>query len=308
MTSTRLIYSAIIIVVILFLIGLDLRLGVEVSNGGTGRPGMVLFVCVLVLGLMAANEVLHFDSGLSDRGVKPWAVYCGTAVIILVGAVPLLFQEYPENCSVGRLGWLAYGMAAAVGLSFVSKMFGYRIGDRVFDDIGRTILIAAYTGLLFAFWFPIRTSYGNEWGMVALLSLLVTVKMSDAMAWGIGKHYGRHKLAPRLSPGKTIEGLLGGLVGGCIGALIVFYLVAPGMTGQSSSATFWVIVLFAIAVTAAGVLGDLAESLLKRDGGVKDSSHWLPGLGGITDMVDSLLVAGPVVLGFWNSGLVGPNI
>ena len=93
-----------------------------------------------------------------------------------------------------------------------------------------------------------------------------------------------------------------------MGALIVFYLVAPQLTGQSSAASWWLIILFAIAVTAAGVLGDLAESMLKREGGVKDSSRWLPGLGGITDMVDSLLVAGPVVLGFWNSGLFGASV
>jgi phosphatidate cytidylyltransferase len=305
-TRLRLIYSAIIIAGILCLVWLDFRLGTEVANGGWGCPGIVLLVSILVVGPLAANEVLHFDPHLGQRRIRPWAVYSGTCVIILFAAIPMLYQDYSAHCPIGRLGWLAFGVAAATGIAFVSQMIGYKAGDRVIDDIGRTLLIAIYAGLFLAFWLPIRFGYNNAWGMVALLSLFVTVKMSDAAAWAVGKRFGRHKLAPQLSPGKTLEGLAGGLLGGYLGAVTVFYLVAPQITGQSTSANGWTILLFSLLVTAAGVVGDLAESLLKRDGGVKNSSRWLPGLGGVTDLVDSLLVSGPVVLAFWNSGMLAP--
>ena len=138
--------------------------------------------------------------------------------------------------------------------------------------------------------------------------MYVTVKVSDAMAYAVGKICGRHKLAPELSPGKTIEGLIGGLMGGCLGAFIVFWVVAPRMTGADCAASWWMIVLFGLVVTIVGIVGDLSESLLKRDGGVKNSSRWLPGLGGVMDIVDSLLPAGPVVFAFWVTGWFGPVV
>ena len=141
---------------------------------------------------------------------------------------------------------------------------------------------------------------------VALLSLFVPVKMSDSMAWLVGRNFGRRKLAPELSPGKTVEGMMGGMAGGCLGALLIFLVIGPWITGQEAVAPWWMILVFGIVATAAGIVGDLAASLMKRDGGVKDSSSWLPGLGGILDMTDSLLAAGPVVMALWATGLFGP--
>ncbi len=303
MTRTRLIASAIVVATILSLLWLDYQCG---TPAWLNRPGLVLGICCLVLGLMAASEILHFNSADLNRRVKPWAVYLGTVVAIAFAFVPQLDPAYPADCSIGRIGWLAFAMAAALGIAFVSQMIGYRKGDHVMNDVSRTMLVIAYVGLLFGFWAPIRGFQNNEWGLVALLSLFVTVKMSDSMAYLVGRAWGTRKLAPELSPGKTVEGLLGGLAGGCAGALLVFWVLGPWITGQPPSAHWSLIIGFAILVTGAGVMGDLAASLMKRDGGVKDSSRWLPGLGGIIDMTDSLLTAGPVVMAFWASGLLLP--
>lgn len=303
MTRARLIYSAIFIAIILLLVYIDVRIGEETA---WNRPGVVLFASAVGVGLLVANEVLHFHRGLESR-IKPWAVYAGTLFTIVVAYSPVFIDTGdPLTCPTGRLGWLAWGFVGAVGIAFVSQMVGYRPGVPVIDDVARTILIIAYAGLLISFWGPIRDTGNNLWGMVALLSLFVTVKMSDAAAWLFGKLWGRRKLAPALSPGKTVEGFFGGLLGGVLGAAIVFYAVAPMMTGEATAASPGLIVAFAIAVTLAGVLGDLTESLLKRDAGVKNSSSWLPGLGGIADLVDSLVTAGPVVLAFWMTGWMGP--
>ena len=302
MLRWRLISAAVLITVILLLVALDFYLG---SDTSLGRPGLVLFVATLVVGLMAASEILFFNQN-NRNGVKSWAVYLGTALVIVMAFIPNFHADYAADCPVGRLGWALFGIAAAVGISFVSQMIGYRQDKPVVDDVARTLMVIAYIGLLLGFWAPIRSCVDNAWGMVALLSLYVTVKVSDSMAYTVGKIFGKTKLAPNLSPGKTIEGVLGGILGGCLGAFIVFYLVAPRLTGQSTAAPWWLIVVFAVVVTVVGIVGDLCESLLKREGGVKNSSRWLPGLGGVMDIIDSLLAAGPVVLAFWTTGWFGP--
>lgn len=302
MLRWRLISAAVIVTAILVMIWADFQLG---SADSLNRPGLVLGVALMIVGTMAANEVVSFNT-TSNSGVKKWAVYAGTALVIGFSFIPCLYENYPADCSVGRLGWPMFGMAATIGLAFISQMIGYKPGDQVLDDVARTVMVVAYIGLLLGFWAPIRSFVDNGWGMVALLSLFVTVKISDSMAYTVGRIFGKHKLAPNLSPGKTIEGMLGGLLGGCLGALFVFYYLAPRITGEASPAAWWFVILFGVVVTLVGILGDLSESLLKRDGGVKNSSRWLPGLGGIMDIIDSLLPAGPVVYAFFATGMLTP--
>jgi phosphatidate cytidylyltransferase len=133
--------------------------------------------------------------------------------------------------------------------------------------------------------------------MVALASLIATVKMSDTGQYFVGRAFGRHKLAPRVSPGKTWEGVLGGVLFAVIGAGLAFWF--------SGRFDLVGVICYAFALAPAGIIGDLAESLLKRDVGVKDSSTWMPGFGGVLDMLDSLLVAAPVAYLFWALGWVG---
>jgi phosphatidate cytidylyltransferase len=137
-------------------------------------------------------------------------------------------------------------------------------------------------------------------GMLALISLIATVKMSDTGQYFAGRLFGRHKLAPRVSPGKTWEGLVGGFAFAIATAWFVFAWVGPRIAGSAApKPSFAVILLFAVSVAVAGLLGDLAESMLKRDAGVKDSSTWMPGFGGVLDLLDSLLGAAPVAYIIW---------
>ncbi|MGI9519136.1 MAG: phosphatidate cytidylyltransferase [Pirellulaceae bacterium] len=304
MLKKRLISAAIVLSVIALLVWAELWLG---SPETLGRPGLVLFGCCLVVGLMAASEMLYFNKDVASQ-IQHWPAMTGTAFVIVLAFVPVWWQAYPADCPIGHLGWILYGVVAALGLALISQILKYQPGNRVFDNVARTVLVPAYVGVLISFWSPIRALYDNEWGMLALLSLFVTVKLSDVMAFTIGKSFGKHRLAPNLSPGKTVEGLVGGLLGGCLGAVIVFYLFAPWLTGTSTAAPWWAVVIFGLVVAIVGVAGDLSVSLFKREGGVKDSSRWLPGLGGIMDMVDSVLPAGPVVYAFWATGSFGPVV
>ena len=143
--------------------------------------------------------------------------------------------------------------------------------------------------------------------MVALVSLIAVVKMGDIGAYTVGRLIGRHKMAPSISPGKTWEGLAGGLLFSCFGSYLTLGVFAPKLGLETANAMPWIgWIAYGVAVGAAGVLGDLAESLLKRDARRKDSSDWLPGFGGVLDILDSILGAAPVAYLFWVLGVVGP--
>ena len=113
-----------------------------------------------------------------------------------------------------------------------------------------------------------------------------------------------------LSPGKTVEGAVGALVFACLGSWATFrwpvrWLV-PVTQGQSAGTSpWWGWILFGLLVGGTGLMGDLAESMLKRDVGRKDSSSWLPGFGGVLDILDSILLAAPVAWLCWALRVVG---
>ncbi len=127
---------------------------------------------------------------------------------------------------------------------------------------------------------------GRNWVFYALTITCI----SDSAAFFTGRAMGRHPLAPRISPGKTWEGTIGGLVGA---AIISLFFILP--TPLHLDFTWWAAILLGLVVSVFGQLGDLVESLLKRNMGVKDASHLLPGHGGILDRIDSIVFASIVV-------------
>jgi phosphatidate cytidylyltransferase len=134
-----------------------------------------------------------------------------------------------------------------------------------------------------------------------ILYLIVVVKASDVGAYLVGSTCGRHKMFPRISPGKTWEGLAGGFIFGILASLILFWLWhRPGQESTLAgfgrlSITFGHALFLGAFLAAIGVVGDLVESLLKRSAGLKDSGCIFPGMGGILDVLDSLLFAAPAL-------------
>jgi phosphatidate cytidylyltransferase len=166
------------------------------------------------------------------------------------------------------------------------------------------LFVVAYIGVQSIFLIALRTFDGNQTGMAALVSLILVVKMSDTGAYTFGRLFGKRKLAPKLSPGKTIAGAIGGLATGCAASCVFFQWIAPAMTGDAGSGAVWGPLLYGAILTIAGMIGDLSESLIKRDMEQKDSSTWMPGLGGVLDVIDSLLVAAPIAYLCWAAELV----
>jgi len=151
-----------------------------------------------------------------------------------------------------------------------------------------TLLGAAWLGALGGTMAALRLVPPERGGPWVLMLLLTTSMMADSTAFFVGSAVGRHKLAPRISPGKTWEGLAGGLAGAIVGTLIVRHFGLQWIPLSHA-------VVLAVLVALAGMAGDLAESLLKRWAGVKDSGALFPGHGGMLDRLDSLLLGAPVL-------------
>jgi phosphatidate cytidylyltransferase len=135
--------------------------------------------------------------------------------------------------------------------------------------------------------------WGGLEGRALVMYLIIVVKFTDIGAYFIGISIGRHKFLPRVSPAKTWEGLIGGLAVG-IAASCLFYLFSDGNLGVVKITAVDAVVL-GVLLPVAGTIGDLTESLLKRAAGVKDSGRILLGMGGVLDVIDSLLFAAPAL-------------
>ncbi len=274
----------------------------------TGHIGIMFIIIVIPVSMAAGDEL---RSMWKDRDDCPnmLVVLIGMAAILGFSCAPVFWKEYPPNCPVGKTGWTLFGFGIATGAAFVYEMVRYSGNEHgvIGARLGRTLLIFGYVGLLFSFLSHVRLFGPNQLGMFAFFSTCAIPKFSDAAAYFAGKSLGRNKMTPKLSPGKTVEGTIGGLIGGIGAALFVFYVIAPNVFGVSEPFRWWAVILLGLALSVAGIIGDLAESLLKRESETKDSSSWLPGLGGILDIVDSIMVAVPVAYAFWVSEILIEN-
>lgn len=292
MLRWRLLSAFLIIFVVLGFIFLDYA-------GVWGAPmGLWMLPLLLLVTLLATAEVLAL---LKSSGLEPvsWAVYASNLMVVLGSSIPIFYElsgeQYPENCPFGQLGWPTVMTGLALMLIFASEMRRYQDPGRVMVQVSTGLLAVVYVGLLLSFLIALRRFENSQTGMIALISVVAVVKLSDAGAYFVGRTCGRHKLAPKLSPKKTVEGALGGLLFGSLGSVLYFGLLVPlifGLNQDAGSASDWGRwILYGFILTVAGMVGDLVESLWKRDAGQKDSGSWLPGLGGLLDVLDSLLVA-----------------
>ena len=304
MLRWRLISATIILSILFGLIYLDV---VYPIRGVAGAWLLPISLLAVVGGLAELLDML------ASGGHRParWAVYTGSLLVFLATCAPLgwplLGNTYPADCPLGKLGWPLTATAGATLLAFWAEVLRYREPGKALVNIALSVFAICYVGLLTSFLVLLRTVNSTEplWGMIALLSTISIVKMSDTGAYTFGRLFGKHKLAPRLSPGKTIEGLIGGLVTAVATALLWPLLLIPMILPEAATPSLVGWFLCGLMIAIAGVVGDLAESLLKRDMGCKDSGRWVPGLGGFLDILDSLLFAAPVAFTCWTIGLLG---
>jgi phosphatidate cytidylyltransferase len=273
------------------------------------RPGGVMLLVAVAVAALAAGEMRRI---YRQRGVilASSSVYMGALLPVLVSGVPVVFPNVSVNPTLGYLGWLAFGLCFGLMATFAGEMRRYDAPGHSIVNVAHAALSVLYIGGLVGMLVQLRianapNSVAGFRGLYPLIATIATVKLSDIGQYVVGRTIGRRKLAPLISPGKTWEGAIGGIVLATLLAAGLINLVNEHVYGIKP-AHFLVIWAFALTVAVAGLLGDLAESLLKRDAGVKDSSDWMPGFGGVLDLLDSILFAGPVAYMWWVVGVLAP--
>lgn len=213
---------------------------------------------------------------LAGLSAQPRRVAYAASVAALVGVLYLLPQLAAGVMALALLWWLL-ALVLVLGYPASSRYWGGTAGRLL---IGLLVLLPAWQGLVLL----------KQWpqGNALILAVMVLVWGADIGAYFAGRAFGRRKLAPQVSPGKSWEGVLGGMLASLLLTLGV------GLYRQWTTHELAVALAGAAFLVLVSVLGDLAESMFKRQAGVKDSSNLLPGHGGVLDRIDSLTAAVPL--------------
>ena len=264
------------------------------------RPAWWLLPVAFLLAAIGARELVALLAA-AGRPVAAPLVVVGTLGIVMAAAV----DSGTAAASPATLGWVAAACMAAVAACFVEGIARYRPGDRVLGRAAAGAVAAVGLGLPLAFLVGLRLldrrgtdGTAEPLGLLPLVSLVAVVKAGDIAAYVVGSLVGRNRMAPLLSPGKTWEGAAASLAA----SVAVAWLVLERVGWPTTARPWGDWLAYGLLVGGAGMLGDLAESLVKRDLGAKDSGQSLGSLGGVLDLVDALLLAAPVAWLLWVAG------
>ncbi len=261
------------------------------------RGGLWYLGTVIAIILLGQREFYRL---IEDKGAHPLVSY-GLAAGAALPVVAYLGNEYHATV-----------LMTATLLAVMMRQLGKAQITEALASISGTFFGVFYVGWLMSHAVVLRNFHDAvlsrrgagaietlgivpEAGIFFMLFALTVVVLCDAGAYFAGRAYGRRKLAPRVSPGKTVEGSIGGLLLGTAGgfaAKAVFDVFWPELS-QSFS---WVAAgVFGPVISAGAIVGDLVESLLKRDAATKDTGRLLPGMGGVMDRIDSPLLGIPLM-------------
>ena len=263
------------------------------SNSSLVSDGVFLIIIVF-LALAGLTEFY----GLAEKRGLACFKWCGLlgGVLLMVGTFLELIGKIGTQGSPARVNDFETGFIILFVLGLCVRQLVSKSGASGITAIATTLLGLMYVPWLLNFiqkinYFPFSTGAAPDAGKYFLLYFILVTKFSDMGAYSVGSLIGRHKMIPRISPGKTWEGFAGAVVVSTAASLVFVYFFGGRMAGMNLlHATILGIVL---SVTA--VIGDLIESLFKREAGVKDSGDLFPGIGGILDLLDSLLFNAPLM-------------
>ena len=244
-------------------------------------PPMYLGGFFLIALVAAAWEWSRLLAPEAGRAAWIYALFCLVIILFMLGM---------QNAS-----WQFALLLLAVIFWFFVAPFILAKGMNLSMQKLRPFYVVLGLILLPATWFALV--FLRELGLIFLLSAMALVWVADIGAYFVGKAFGKHKLAVQISPGKSIEGAIGGLILCYVYAFSCVYFLSFESTlfGAWAIRFGWVPMFVMVTVLAAfSIFGDLFESQLKRLAGVKDSSHLLPGHGGVLDRVDALIPTMPI--------------
>jgi phosphatidate cytidylyltransferase len=243
------------------------------------------------MNLVIGRAVWEFYVICEAKGLRTYKVWGVIATVALISG-SWFFYRHTDRVE------LSYDFDVLILLVFTLGVF-LRQFPQKHNPAGIETMSVTIFGLLYVAWlgnFITRVNFASDQGRYFVMLLVVATKFTDIGAYLTGSTIGRHKMIPRISPKKTWEGTIGGIVFAIGGAVMCLYWprqLSDGMRAAGMDLTHALVLGLLLGVAA--VIGDLAESLIKREAGVKDSSTILPGHGGALDLLDSLLFTAPLL-------------
>lgn len=244
-----------------------------------------LFVAIAVLALGAGLFEFFTLTKKLELKADAGLAYLGAAALV----VAFIFDA-PAKAPELLLLTLALSLIVVI----IAETFRFQKDfSKLLAGLGVTVFGVIYIAFLGGFLIATRVGFENVPGLSTklLLFFFAVIFGSDSGAYFAGRAFGKHKLAPAISPGKTIEGLIGGLLAAAVIAAACSWSFFPELN-------VWFAIGLGTVMAAVGVLGDLAESAMKRGSGTKDAANILPGHGGLLDRLDSLLLNAPILYYF----------
>ena len=267
--------------------------GVVLGGMFSGHKQLSDYVFIGIMLLLSVTGLAEFYGLVEKRGLacfKRWGLFGG--VLLMVGTFlhctgKLGQNDLPAFTNDFELNFLVLFVLSLCVRQFVSKTNAAGIAA-----ISTTLFGLMYVPWLLNFIQKINFFPGlGENGKYFVLYFILVTKLSDTGAYAVGSLIGKHKMIPRISPGKTWEGFGGAIVVSTGASLLYTHFLAHKMPGMT-----WVhAVILGVILSSTAVIGDLIESLFKREAGVKDSGSLFPGIGGILDLLDSLLFNAPIM-------------
>jgi phosphatidate cytidylyltransferase len=248
--------------------------------------------CLLLIALFGLAGQWEFYRAQEEKGHKVFeksGLFCGVLIFFA--------SWYFLVLNPARAGYVHFGLE----LVLVFSLLGGLIRLVIVDEHHKTPIITAaltvlgllYVPFLFNFVALLAFMPGHTWeNRYLLIYLLAVTKFSDVGAYVIGSLIGRHKMIPRISPGKTWEGFAGAITTSLIFSVVMVELLGPTRLPQINLRDS---IILGLLLPLVSVVGDLAESVVKRDASIKDSGNTIPGIGGALDLIDSILFTAPVL-------------
>lgn len=257
-------------------------------------------VFLIIMALLTWAGLVEFYGIVRKLGLScysNWGIFGG---LLLIVATFLFFTRHlGKDTTPGRVNDFEMSFLVIFVLGLCIRQFLSKTTTTGVVAISTTLFGLMYVAWLLNFiqkinFFPFQnffpTAHGNEGQFYVLYFILVT-KFSDCGAYCVGSLIGKHKMIPRISPGKTWEGFGGAIVVSTIASVVFAKLAGAHLAGMNVTHA----IILGVILSAAAVVGDLIESLFKREAGLKDSGHTFPGIGGILDLLDSLLFNAPLM-------------
>jgi phosphatidate cytidylyltransferase len=263
-----------------------------------GETAPFLFVLALLLAVRGAWEYVDL---LRARGIdlRFELLAASAAIVVASNWIPTVWNSSVWNeLPLSRLGppFLAYAIVVMALLG--NALLRYRAPGGNLERLGVEVLGVSYLGVLLSATAELRWIAGLDLCYLPLASVVVVTKCGDTAAYFAGHAIGGRKLSPLISPGKTWAGAFGALAGAAAGGWLCLSLVPNWFSAASPAAWYWSLT-YGVLIGGLGIVGDLAESLIKRDVGRKDSAPLLPGFGGLLDLLDSVIFVGPAAYLLW---------